>query len=101
MPYGAGLNGKITQGLAVGLPVVTTTIGAEGLGGEDGVNMLIADTAEGMAERIVRVLEDDRLWGSLSSGGQQLAAAKCSIALLEQRLGEALGGATDPVSVAG
>ena len=30
--YGAGMKGKVTQSLAAGLPVVTTTIGAEGLG---------------------------------------------------------------------
>lgn len=88
--YGAGMKGKITQGLAAGLPVVTTTVGAEGLDGRDGENMLIADHAEALAERIVRVIEDDALWGSLSSGGRALVASSCSLEVLDTRLNETL-----------
>jgi GT2 family glycosyltransferase/SAM-dependent methyltransferase len=89
--FGAGVKGKITQGLAVGLPIVTTPVGAEGLDGRDGENMLIGKDAEGLAERIVRVIADDELWQSLSNGGQELAARKCSLDILDERLREALG----------
>jgi glycosyltransferase involved in cell wall biosynthesis len=90
--FGAGMKGKITQGLAAGLPVVTTPLGAEGLDGKDRQNMLIGDDAEALAERIVGVIEDDALWQSLSSGGQELVAAKCSLEVLDERLREALAG---------
>jgi len=88
--FGAGVKGKITQGLAAGLPVVTTTIGAEGLGGEDGSNMLIADDARGLAERVASVLEDDALWEAVSVGGLELVQARCSPAVLDERLRELL-----------
>jgi len=88
--FGAGVKGKITQGLAAGLPVVTTEVGAEGLDGEDGANMLICDDAEGLAERIVRVVEDDALWRSLSRGGRELIASRCSLEVLDERLREVL-----------
>ena len=88
--FGAGVKGKITQGLAAGLPVVTTPVGAEGLDGRDGVNMLIGETAEQLAERIVSVIEDDELWRSLSKGGQRLIAGKCSLEVLDERLAQAL-----------
>jgi O-antigen biosynthesis protein len=90
--FGAGVKGKITQGLAAGLPVVTTPVGAEGLGGQDGENMLIGDDAEALAERIVRVIEDDLLWRSLSSGGRELVARSCSLEVLDARLSETLAG---------
>jgi len=88
--FGAGVKGKITQGLAAGLPVVTTSLGAEGLDGMDGENMLIGEDVDALAQRIVRVVEDDELWQSLSSGGQDLVATKCSLAVLEERLREVL-----------
>ena len=84
------MKGKITQGLAAGLPVVTTSVGAEGLDGRDGENMLIGDDPEALAERIVRVIEDDALWNSLSSGGRALVASSCSLEVLDTRLRETL-----------
>ena len=88
--YGAGLKGKITQSLAAGLPVVTTPIGAEGFNADDGVNMLIGDSAEELAERIMRVFQDDTLWRSLSRSGQELMAADCSLEVLDERMRELL-----------
>jgi O-antigen biosynthesis protein len=88
--FGAGMKGKVTQGLAAGLPIVTTPVGAEGLDASDGEQMLIGDTAEALAERILRVIEDDALWQSLSKQGQELITAKCSREVLDERLRETL-----------
>ena len=88
--FGAGMKGKVTQGLAAGLPIVTTPVGAEGLDASDGEQMLIGDTAEALAERILRVVEDDALWRSLSEQGQELITAKCSREVLDERLRETL-----------
>jgi GT2 family glycosyltransferase/SAM-dependent methyltransferase len=88
--FGAGMKGKVTQGLAAGLPIVTTPVGAEGLDASDGEQMLIGETAEALAERILRVVEDDALWRSLSQQGQELITAKCSREVLDERLRETL-----------
>jgi O-antigen biosynthesis protein len=88
--YGAGVKGKITQGLAAGLPIVTTEVGAEGLDGEDGENMLIGDDPEELAQRIVRIVEDDDLWRTLSHGGRELVTQRCSPQVLDERLRELL-----------
>ena len=90
LPYGAGLKGKVTQALACGLPVVTTPVGAEGLDALDGEHMLIAETPEGLAGRVVDVLRDDELWQRLSSAGVELARERCSPRLMSSRLGEVL-----------
>jgi glycosyltransferase involved in cell wall biosynthesis len=52
---------KILEYFSCGLPVVSTSIGAEGLCGEDGVNILIEDNLERFALRIVELLEDTNL----------------------------------------
>jgi len=71
--YGGGMNGKITQSLAAGLPVVSSSVGSEGLGAEDGRHMFVADDPKLFAERVVDLHVDNDLWRSLSDGGRQLA----------------------------
>ena len=88
--FGAGMKGKVTQSLANGLPVVTTSIGAEGIDGQDGRVMLIADDAEGFAERVVRAHVDDGLWSKLSAAGQELVERSCSPTTMRERLGKLL-----------
>ena len=76
--FGAGLKGKVTQSLALGLPVVTTAVGAEGLDlGADG-GLLVADDPGELAARIVEGCQDDARWERLSRGGQSAMARVCS-----------------------
>ena len=89
LSYGAGLKGKITQCLAVGLPVVTTTIGADGIDGLDRC-MLVADDPVELAEHVIRVYRDDELWRELSKAGQALIEEHCSLSVISARLGTLL-----------
>jgi len=98
--YGAGMKGKIAQALSVGLPVVTTAVGAEGLENGDKDCMLIAETAQDLASRVVQVYRDDELWRRLSSAGQTLIAERCSTEVLSRRLGELLEGTSLSVAEA-
>jgi O-antigen biosynthesis protein len=74
--FGAGVKGKITHSMAAGLPVVTTSIGAEGLTGVNGEHMLVADDHAGFAAAIATLYRDDDLWRRLSSNAQALAAKR-------------------------
>jgi GT2 family glycosyltransferase/SAM-dependent methyltransferase len=65
--YGAGVKGKINQSMSYGLPVVTTTIGAEGMGLSDGRDVLIADEPEKFAEKVMELYDNEELWSLLSS----------------------------------
>jgi len=94
--FGAGMKGKITQSLGAGLPVVTTPTGAEGLGVEDGRELLVAETAADLAERIVRLHGDDELWLRLSSAGQDVVRRVASVELMRERLAELLALSTRP-----
>jgi glycosyltransferase involved in cell wall biosynthesis len=56
---GSGTRIKILEAFAYGVPVVSTTIGAEGLDVTPGEHLAIADTADGLAAACVRLLTDD------------------------------------------
>jgi O-antigen biosynthesis protein len=88
--YGAGMKGKVTQSLAAGLPVVTTPIGAQGLGAVDGRDMLIAEDPAAFADAIVRLYRDPDLWARLSSGGRSVVERVCSTATMRERVAELL-----------
>jgi glycosyltransferase involved in cell wall biosynthesis len=64
--YGAGMKGKIGQSMAYGLPVVTTTIGAEGIGLKNEINALISDAPEEFADSVIRLYSDEELWKGIS-----------------------------------
>jgi polysaccharide biosynthesis protein PslH len=68
---GGGTRLKIYEAMAMALPVVSTTIGAEGLPVRDGAELLVADTPEEFANAVVRVLMDEKLAHTL---GEQAAA---------------------------
>ena len=71
---GGGTRLKIYEAMAMEKPVVSTTVGAEGLPVSDGRELLIADTPEEFARAVVRVLEDDDLARSL--GGRAAATVR-------------------------
>ncbi|WP_306524135.1 glycosyltransferase [Dokdonella sp.] len=72
---GAGMKGKVGEALSRGLPVVTTSIGAEGMGLEDGRHVLVADEAEAFASAVARLLQDRPTWEALGREGRAFITA--------------------------
>jgi GT2 family glycosyltransferase len=68
--YGAGVKGKVNLAQSWGVPVVATTIAAEGMQLEDGRDVLLADTPEDFANAIVRLYTDAVLWCAVAEGGR-------------------------------
>lgn len=66
---GAGVQNKVLESMAMGVPVVTTLTGREGLSAEDGKDLLIARSPEDFAGKVVRVLEDHGLGSFLAENG--------------------------------
>ncbi|CCI05278.1 glycosyltransferase [Microcystis aeruginosa] len=64
--FGAGMKGKIGQSLSLGLPTITTKIGAEGMGLIDHQDVLIADTAEEFACAVIELYDNRELWQKLA-----------------------------------
>lgn len=67
---GSGMRVKILTALAMGLPVVSTTVGAEGIEVEDGVHLLLADGPDAFAAATVRLLDDPELGARLGAAGR-------------------------------
>jgi glycosyltransferase involved in cell wall biosynthesis len=67
---GGGMRVKILDAWACGVPVVSTTVGAEGLACSPGHNLLLADSAEEFSQAVIQVLTDRALAGRLVQGGR-------------------------------
>ena len=92
--FGAGIKGKVAMSLAAGVPCVATSVAAEGMGLDDGENVLIADDAEAMAAAIARLYTDADLWARLSAGGLEMMRQSYSlerIGVLLLNLAETVG----------
>jgi glycosyltransferase involved in cell wall biosynthesis len=66
---GSGVRVKMLEGFRAGMPVVTTPDGAFGLPIEDGAEALVAPDAEGFADRVVRLVNDEPLRQRIREGG--------------------------------
>ena len=69
---GSGTRLKILESFAHRLPVVSTTLGAEGIGVQDGVHLLLADTAEEFSAACQRLLVDTDLRKRLVDAAEDL-----------------------------
>jgi glycosyltransferase involved in cell wall biosynthesis len=67
---GGGMRVKILDAWARGIPVISTTIGAEGIEYTPGENILIADSPQEFAKDVKQVLTDNDLAGRLGKGGR-------------------------------
>ena len=76
---GAGARVKIVEALAARLPVVSTSIGAEGLDLEPGVHFAGAETAEALADAAAELLEEPGLRESLATEGRAMAESRWSL----------------------
>ena len=73
---GGGMRVRILEGFARGIPMVTTTLGLEGIEAKHTRDILVADTAARFAQQVVRVLRDKQLQADLSDNGRKLVVEK-------------------------
>jgi glycosyltransferase involved in cell wall biosynthesis len=66
---------KILEAFARGIPVVSTSIGCDGIRVEHGRHLLIADTPAEFADRVVELLESPRLGESLARHARALVTS--------------------------
>jgi len=73
---GGGTRLKILEAMAFGRPVISTSIGCEGLDVVNGHHLLIADDAQQFAEKTLRLLSDRKLYKRIVREARQLIASK-------------------------
>ena len=61
LTYGAGVKGKLIEAIAYGVPVVSTSIGAEGIKDVEDV-ILIKDSPKDFAESTIELYQNQELW---------------------------------------
>jgi glycosyltransferase involved in cell wall biosynthesis len=74
---GGGTRLKIYEALAMERPMVSTSIGAEGLPLEDGVHLSIADDAPAFAGAVVSLLQDPDAASRMAQAGARYVRANC------------------------
>lgn len=84
--FGGGTRVKIIEALAMGRPVVSTRIGAEGLDLTDGEHLLLADTADAFASACCRLASDDKLRTRLAEAGRQVFLERYEDVEVRQRV---------------
>jgi len=88
--FGAGIKGKLGTSFSYGLPVVATSIAAEGMYLQHGREVLIADTAQEFADAVTRLYGDRALWDEMSAAGRQLVRERYSPEVIREGLAKVI-----------
>ncbi|MEM1189321.1 MAG: glycosyltransferase family 4 protein [Pseudomonadota bacterium] len=91
--FGGGTRIKIIEAFSYGVPVVATTLGAEGLGVRDGQELLLADEPEHFAAACRRLLTDRAYAAELSREARGLVSRKFSAHAVQSTLCQRMLGA--------
>ncbi|HET6950149.1 MAG TPA: glycosyltransferase family 4 protein, partial [Acidimicrobiales bacterium] len=88
--FGAGVKGKIGLAMAAGVPVVTTSVGAEGLGAVHGRDLLVADDADEFGAHVVALQRDADLWRRVADAGRAHVEHRFGVDATRQRVAQLL-----------
>jgi len=83
---GSGVRVKLLEAFAAGIPTVSTRIGAEGLGGEDGVHCALADSPEDFAARIVTLFQQPEEAAAMARRAREFVEERHDITAMTRRL---------------
>lgn len=89
---GGGSRLKILEAMALGRPVVSTSVGAEGLDLVDGEHILIADSPGEFAKKTVRLLQDSALYNHIATNARQLVVARYDWDVIAEQLMQVYAG---------
>ena len=70
---GGGMRVRILEAFARGIPLVTTTVGLEGINAWDGIEVIVRDDAASFAQAVVALLRDPEAQEKLALAGRRLA----------------------------
>ena len=73
---GGGMRVRILEAFAYAMPVVTTTVGLEGIHGTPDRDVIVADDPTDFATRTIELLEDVSMQDKLATNGRELATSK-------------------------
>lgn len=83
---GSGIQTKNLEAMAMTIPVVTTTIGAMGIKAETDTELLIADTPETFAERVIHLIENPDMREKFANAGRKRVETSYDWQVLGEKL---------------
>jgi glycosyltransferase involved in cell wall biosynthesis len=94
--FGSGVRIKILNAFAMSRPVVSTSLGAEGIPAVPGKSIEISDDVAGFAHRTIQLLQDRLRATAVGAEGQALARGLCSAESVDGRILKAIGTSMAP-----
>jgi glycosyltransferase involved in cell wall biosynthesis len=88
--FGAGVKGKVLMSMSYGVPVVASSVAAEGMYLSDGKDVLVADSAIGFCGAVVKLYQDKTLWNLISKNGLEILSEHFSFNAVRAKLLELL-----------
>jgi len=73
---GSGMQTKILESMAMGVPVVTSSMGVQALEASLGRDIIVSDKPEEFAQSVINLLKDKQLRQSISHNGRKLVEEK-------------------------
>ena len=83
---GSGIRVKIIEGMALGKPVITTSVGIEGIECKNGSDVLIANTSVEFVEAIEKCINDPGFTKQLADNGRKFTEEHHDIDKITQNL---------------
>jgi len=84
--YGAGMKGKVCEALASGVPLVTTSAGAQGLQIQNGRGARVHDTPQEFADAVIWALSNPESAQAMADDGQRIVEAACGIHVVSAKI---------------
>lgn len=84
--HGSGTRLKVVEYFSAGLPVISTTVGVEGLDVCNGVDVIIEDDVNNFASKIIELLEDEDRRTRIGSSARLLAMEKYDWRTITEKL---------------
>jgi glycosyltransferase involved in cell wall biosynthesis len=97
---GGGTRLKIFEAMSMGKPVVSTTIGAEGLPVTNGRDIVLADDPDSFANAVVRLIRADADRRGLEQAARRLMVDRYDWSAVAQDFEDALAGTSGPRAAA-
>jgi glycosyltransferase involved in cell wall biosynthesis len=85
---GGGMRVRILEAFARAVPLVTTTIGLEGIDAQPGKDVLVEDNSQDFAAAVLRLLDDPDLQARLSRSSRRLAETRYDWTVALAKLGD-------------
>jgi polysaccharide biosynthesis protein PslH len=84
--FGAGVLTKVLESMMIGVPVVSTPVGVEGLQLENGKEIFITGDPTGFAKCIMNLIQDPLLWKKVSEAGKKISRSRFEVNVVGREL---------------